>query len=223
MDHPSSWVSNSPSPPCGAELPGMFPVILWACALADSQLLNQHVTTAGRRWESCLPYCLCFATLLVGTRTLRFPSSVSKESVETSVTPAPWLALCLLSLRGAVEWVLDDIVSGTSSQRLAFSSIGVIVYICRNRRKVFNLPRLHLLAETCPLTTEAMLHYQEVPSLDSHIRKRVFSEKVGKPQWMFYTVCGQISVLRHSYTCFNNVLQRVISCNFQIQASYTKL
>lgn len=96
MYHSFSFVENSPSPPCGGKLPGMFPVILWAHALADSQVLNQHVTTAGCRWESCLPCCLCFAILLVGTGTLRFPSCGIREC-QNSVTPAPLLALCHLS------------------------------------------------------------------------------------------------------------------------------
>lgn len=42
---------------------------------------------------------------------------------------------------------------------LAFFCVGVISYRWRNRRQVFNLPRLHVLAETFPSTTGVFLHY----------------------------------------------------------------
>lgn len=73
----------------------------------------------------------------------------------SSVTTAPLLTL---SLRRTVERVVGACVSGTSSQRLTFSHIGVMSCVCRSRRKVFNLSRLCLLAEGFPLAAELILH-----------------------------------------------------------------
>lgn len=188
MDGSSSLVSNNPSPPCGAELLGRFPVILTAHGLVHSQLLSQHVTTAAGWGKSPASHAVCVLPLSWRAHKCWGSPVLSLERVWSSVTAAPLLAL---SLCHTVEWALRAGVSGTSSQRLT-SSHSVIFCMCRSRREVFNRSRLCLLAESFPLATELILHCKCQAWTSTSLR----GKKAGKPQWKFYTGCDQIPLLR---------------------------
>lgn len=105
---------------------------------------------------------------------------------------------------------------------LTFFCVGVISYRWRNRRQVFNLPRLHVLAETFPSTTGVFLHYS-CQAWISTSGKAFSPRRQGN-----LNGCFILSVTRFLFQgiltlFFISVLQRVISCNFQIKAFCTEL
>lgn len=178
---------------------------------------------AGCVWDSCLPCCLCFATFLVCTWTLRFHQVCCEKECRSSVTLSPLWALHIPKLHGTAEWVPGERWHGvwhTRRQRLAFSytgviscrNIGIICYTCRNRRKVFNLSSLlslHFSAESFLLTTEAILRYWEVPSLNIHIWKAAFMRmQVKLNGWFTQSMIRVLSLDTLKFVI--NVLQRLI-------------